>query len=413
MWGMDFAKKHSTLVAGALLVAALFFSIGYNHGKDVALSSAEATRLTNTGEGKPDQVDFAPFWKAWTIVQEDYVPTSTSSKPVTDQSKVYGAIQGMVASLGDPYTVFFPPVESKQFASDIKGSFTGVGMEVGVQGGVLTVVAPLKGSPAESAGLRAGDKILKIDDKETSHLSTEEAVSIIRGKEGVPVTFSIARAGTGATLSITVVRQVINIPTIEAKDIGNGIYYIALYSFTENSPNLFRESLRKFVDSGDQKLILDLRGNPGGYLEAALDMASWFLPPGAVVIREDYGGEKPETVYRSKGYDVFTDKLKFVILVDQGSASASEILAGALSEYGKAVLIGEKTFGKGSVQELVPVTPDTSLKVTIARWLTPNGKSISKEGITPAIVVKRTEADLKAGKDTQLERAVEYLKTGK
>jgi carboxyl-terminal processing protease len=195
--------------------------------------------------------------------------------------------------------------------------------------------------------------------------------------------------------------------------LGESMYYIALYSFSENSPNLFRSALRSFVESGDTKLILDLRGNPGGYLEAAMDMASWFLPPGKIIVREDFGAGKEETVYRSKGYDVFNDNFKFVILVDSGSASASEILAGALSEYNKAILIGDQTFGKGSVQELVPVTDDTSLKVTIARWLTPNGNSISQEGITPHILVKPTEADIKAGKDVQLERAKEFLRTGK
>ncbi|MBX4195866.1 S41 family peptidase [Candidatus Parcubacteria bacterium] len=410
---MDFRKLSSNAVAGAILVAALFFSLGYNRGKGAGLASAAQSELRNTAEGQPPQVDFAPFWKAWGIIKKDFVPTSTSTKAASDQKLVYGAIQGMVSSLGDPYTVFFPPVESKQFASDIKGSFTGVGMEVGIQNGSLTVVAPLKGSPAEAAGLRAGDRILKIDDKDTVNLSTEEAVTLIRGAEGTPVNLTISRTGKPLPFEIRIVRQVINIPVIETKNLGNGIFYIALYSFTENSPQLFRGALREFIESGSGKLVLDLRGNPGGYLEAALDMASWFLPPGAVVIREDYGGEKEETIFRSKGYNVFNDNLKMVILVDAGSASASEILAGALSEYGKATLIGEKTFGKGSVQELVPVTGDTSLKVTIARWLTPNGFSISKQGITPKIEVKRTEADFKAGRDPQLDRAVEFLKTGK
>lgn len=409
---MEFAKKHSTSIAGVLVLAALCFYFGYQRGHDQALASAAVAHLTNTTEGEPSQVDFSSFWKAWSIIGEDYVPTSTSTGPVTDQSKVYGAIQGMVASLGDPYTVFFPPVESKTFATDIKGSFTGVGMEVGIQDGGLVVIAPLKDSPAEKAGIHAGDKILKIDDKVTSGLSTEEAVDLIRGEAGTSVTLFLSRDGK-TPFEVKVTRDVINIPTIETKDLGGGIFYIALYSFTENSPELFRQALRSFVESKDTKLILDLRGNPGGYLEAALDMASWFLPSGQIVIREDYGGNKEQTLYRSKGYDIFTDQLKFAILVDGGSASASEILAGALSEYGKATLIGEKTFGKGSVQELVPVTDDTTLKVTIARWLTPNGVSISKQGITPQIVVGRTDEDVKAGKDPQLDRAVQFLKTGK
>lgn len=409
---MDLAKTRGTVWAVCIVIALASFALGHERGERAALYSAEASFLENTSLGQPDGVDFAPFWKAWSIVKRDFVPTGTSTKVVTDQALVWGAIEGMVDALGDPYTVFFPPVESKAFAADIKGSFSGVGMEVGQEGGMITVIAPLKGSPAEKAGMRAGDKILKIDGKDTTNFSTEEAVRLIRGEEGKPVTLTVGREKL-SPFEVTIIRQIINIPTIDAKSLGDGVFYIALYSFTEASPSLFRGALRDFVESGDSKLLLDLRGNPGGYLDAALDMASWFLPPGTVVIREDRGPGKEENLFRSRGYDIFPDDLKFAILLDGGSASASEILAGALSEYDKATLIGEKTFGKGSVQELLPVTGDTSIKVTIARWLTPKGRSISEEGIEPDIEVKRTEADLKAGKDTQLDRAIEFLKTGK
>ena len=367
--------------------------------------------LLNTKDGEPKEVDFAPFWKAWSIVNKDFVPTGTSTV-ATNQERVWGAIEGMVASLDDPYTVFFPPVESKQFAADIKGSFGGVGMEVGQEDGVITVISPLKGSPAEGAGLRAGDKIFKVGDKDVSRLSVEEAVNYIRGPEGTTVTLTIGRAGK-TPFDVKIVRQIISVPIIDTEELEGDIFRISLYSFTENSAVLFRSALREFIESGNNKLILDLRGNPGGYLESALDMASWFLPAGTPVIREDKGEGKEENIYRSRGYDIFTDKLQMVILVDGGSASASEILAGALSELGEATLIGETTFGKGSVQELVPVTDDTSIKVTIARWLTPNGKSISDEGIVPDISIKPTEADIKSGKDVQLDRAIEFLKTGK
>ncbi len=187
------------------------------------------------------------------------------------------------------------------------------------------------------------------------------------------------------------------------------MFVISLYNFSANSPNLFRESLRKFVESGSDKLVVDLRNNPGGYLEAALDMASWFLPTGKLVVTENFGDGKGKTEYKSKGYDVFTDKLKIAILVNEGSASASEILAGALSEYGRAALIGERTFGKGSVQELVPITSDTSLKVTVAHWFTPMGRSISNGGLSPDIEVKLTPENTKDGADPQLDAAVKYL----
>jgi carboxyl-terminal processing protease len=208
-------------------------------------------------------------------------------------------------------------------------------------------------------------------------------------------------------MEVKIKRDTIKVPVIETESKSGGIFVIKMYSFSATSAYDFRGALRKFVESGDNKLILDLRGNPGGYLEAAIDMASWFLPAGKVVVKERYGDGK-EDVYRSVGYDIFK-KLPMVILVNEGSASASEILAGALQEQGVAKLVGQKTFGKGSVQELVPVTGDTSLKVTIAKWLTPNGRSISDMGLEPDVKVDFTEKDLAAQKDPQMEKAIEML----
>jgi carboxyl-terminal processing protease len=408
--GMEFFKKHASSVVLCIILLSIAFFFGFNSGKQSALGTLAGTlNIENKSTGEPATVDFGAFWKTWNLINEKYVVTATSSKSVSDQDKVYGAIQGMVASLGDPYTVYFPPVESSNFASEVRGNFEGVGMEVAAQGGVLTVIAPIKGSPAELAGVLSGDKIVKIDNKDTSGLTTDAAVSLIRGQSGTVVTLTVVRSTKKTPFDIKVTRGVINIPTINTTKLPNDIFKIDLYSFTADSPNLFRGALREFVQSGDNKLIIDLRGNPGGYLDAAIDMASWFLPSGKVVVRESFGPNKDETVYRSKGYDVFNNKLKVVILVDSGSASAAEILSGALSEQGVATLVGEKTFGKGSVQELVNVTPDTSLKVTVARWLTPNGLSISKQGITPKFVVDRTQADVEAGKDPQLDKAIELL----
>jgi carboxyl-terminal processing protease len=298
-------------------------------------------------------------------------------------------------------------------------------MEVGIKDERITVVAPIKGSPAERAGIKTGDQILKIGDTSTEGLALEAAIKLIRGKAGTSVTLTLGRAGEKAPLEIKVTRAVIDIPTIRTKTKDevatagsseggtglrkDGIFVIELYSFSANSANLFRNALKDFVDSGSKKLILDLRGNPGGYLEAAVDMASWFLPKGEIVLKEEFGKQKEEHIYRSKGYDIFGDDLQMVILVNGGSASASEILAGALSENGVATLVGTKTFGKGSVQELVKITPETSIKVTIARWLTPKGTSISKTGITPQYVVEFTEANLLDKKDPQMEKAVELL----
>ena len=404
---MEFLKKHVALLVLGAVIAIGSFYLGFNSGEK-SLSTA-IVGIENAAEDQPASVDFAPFWKAWNLINEKYVPASTTSKAIGDQEKVWGAIKGLTDSLDDPYTVFFPPVESELFEADIRGNFEGVGMEVVAKDGAITVIAPLKDSPASRAGIMAGDRIVKIDDRETSNLSTEDAVQIIRGPKGTRVTLTIFRNGETEPFDVGVVRDVINIPTINTKELPGGIFIIELYSFSAQSPNLFRGALREFVLSDNNKLILDLRGNPGGYLEAAIDMASWFLPSSSVVVREDFGRSGEEKVYRSKGYDIFSENLKFVILIDRGSASASEILAGALAEHGRAVLVGDQTFGKGSVQELVNITSRTSLKITIARWLTPNGLSISENGIEPKFLVKYSAADREAGRDPQLEKAIEIL----
>src|SRR3989344_8031821 len=343
---MEFLRKHSALLILALIIAFTSYRVGVNVGEETKANLTQ--RLENATEDQPMGVDFASFWKVCSLLEEKYVSASTTAPDVSDQEKVWGAIEGLTSSLGDPYTVFFPPVESEMFEADIRGNFEGIGAEIVAQEGAITVIEPLKDSPAERSGLQAGDRIIKIDDRETTGLSTEDAVQIIRGERGTPVVLTIFRAEAKEPFDVTVVRDTINIPTIDTKELPNGIFVIELYSFSAQSPNLFRAALREFILSGNDKLILDLRGNPGGYLEAAIDMASWFLPSSAVVVREDFGQSRDEKVYRSKGYDVFSDKLKFVILVDRGSASASEILAGALAEHGKAILVGDKTFGKGS-----------------------------------------------------------------
>jgi len=380
--------------------------------------------LFNADKGKSQNVDFSPFWKTWQVLNENYVNgtaaiNSTTTKIATDQDRVWGAISGMVDSLGDPYTVFMPPVEKTKFEEDIRGNFSGVGMEVGYKDGVPTVISPLPNSPAKKAGILAGDKILKIDGVSTVNLTLDEAINKIRGKEGTKVTLTVLHDKDKESVDITIVRAIIIIPTIDTK-IVNGktasdkIFVINLYNFSAQSADLFRTAIGEFAKSGSNKLILDLRGNPGGYLDAAVDMASWFLPEGKAVVRESSGVNKGERVYRSAGYDIFKNKnLKMVILIDKGSASASEILAGALSEYGIAKLVGEKSFGKGSVQELIPITDDSSLKVTIARWLTPKGKSLSQNGLDPDYIVKSlvvTAISTIPAKDTQFDKAVELLK---
>lgn len=422
MWN----KRKIGLIVGSAVIVAAIFSFGVYVGVGLPGENKITQML---GKRPPRQLegntDFGLFWQAWDLVEQRYVDIGK----VERQDMVYGAIAGMMKSIGDPYTVFFPPKENEEFQTEIKGEFQGVGMEVGIRKDILTVISPLKGSPAERAGIKSGDKILRIDEHSTAEISLEEAVRFIRGPKGTKVKLVIARNGEDEVLTFEIERAVISIPVIntssEKAPIGddgkpapedkykelasqNGIYTIALYNFSESSSLQFRNALRNFISSGKTKLILDLRNNPGGYLESAVDIASWFLPQGALVVEEDFGKGNKEA-HRSRGYDIF-NKLPMVILVNQGSASASEILAGALRDHGVAKLIGEKTYGKGSVQELLPLTASTSLKITIAKWLTPNGVSISEKGLEPDFKVEFKKEDADKGIDPQMEKAIEVLK---
>jgi carboxyl-terminal processing protease len=399
---MNFQDRKLVIFLIGLPAAIFIFFIGVyvGGGKSYAPNPA----LNDTSAITADQ--FNSYWKVWHILDEKFVEAGST----TPMQKVYGSIQGLASSYGDPYTVFFPPVESKTFAEDIAGNFEGVGMEIGIKDKQLQVVAPIKGSPAERAGVKSGDLILKIDDKVTADMPVDAAVKLIRGKQGTTVKILFLVKGASKPVERSIVRDIINIPTLETGTKPGGIFTIRLYSFTAQSPDLFRNALREFVLSGNHKLILDLRGNPGGYLDAAWDMASWFLPTGTTVVTEDFGKNESPTVYRSKGYNIFNKNLVMYILVDGGSASAAEILAGALKENGIAKLVGTKTFGKGSVQQLIPITSDTSLKVTIARWLTPGGHNLSHDGLEPDYKVEVTEKQIADKVDAQMDKAVELLK---
>lgn len=394
-------ERYKHILVGLVLASVLFycgFYLGNKKGNTI-LRESDNFSVANMD----------PFWKAWKVLDEKFSKVSSTSPNVSAEDKVWGAIDGLARSYGDPYTVFFPPKENKMFEEEISGSFSGVGMEIGIQDGVLTVISPIKNTPAFRAGVKSGDKIFKINERPALDLSTDEAIQLIRGESGTSVVITFIRNGVKEPIVKTIIRESIEIPTVSTKILPEGVFLIELYNFSAVSPNLFRQSLREFVESGTNKLIIDLRNNPGGFLEASLDMASWFLPTGKVVVTEDFGGKQDNIVYKSKGYDVFNDNLKMVILVNQGSASASEILAGALKEYNKAVLVGEKTFGKGSVQELVSITDKTSLKITVAHWFTPLGHSISEQGLKPDIEVKLTPENTKNGADPQLKSAIDYL----
>jgi carboxyl-terminal processing protease len=407
---------HSSLTRQAVtlaLVAALGFGAGaLVFGNAQAQSIiAKVPIIGNNLDATPDQsADLTAFWQAWNALNANYVITHASSTMPTMSEKIQGAIQGLAASYGDPYTVYFPPTEAKSFNENISGNFGGVGMEIGEKNNVLTVISPLKGTPASAAGIKAGDQILAINGTSTEGMSTDEAVADIRGAVGTTVSFVLNRAGK--EVDVKVVRATIQVPESDDGLIKNtGVYKIALYEFTANSADLFNSAFTRFKQSGSKLLIVDLRGNPGGYLDAAVNIASHFLAKGTTIVTEDYGGKQPSDVATSLGTDDVPAGTKIVVLVDGGSASASEILAGALQDNKVATIMGTQSFGKGSVQQVINIG-NGELKVTVARWLTPAGHWIMGNGITPSIVVP-IATSTPAGVDPQLDRAVQFLTTGK
>lgn len=402
------------IIVAAALIGGVSFYYGYQNGTQKP-SVTLIKGVTNLEDGKETSADFSLFWDAWKVLRDKYVDSGN----VTDQDMVYGAISGMLASTGDPYSVFMPPKEAGDFSQEISGEFGGIGAEIGIRNDQLVIVAPLKGTPAERAGLKAGDAIIKINGKSTEGVSTENAVQMIRGEKGTQVVLTLFREGWPDTKDFSITRDAIQIPTLDWKmlnDAGkedpNGkILYIQLYNFYEKAPLLFYQALAQSINKEPKGVILDLRNNPGGYLDAAVDIAGWFLDRGSVVVSEKFRSEEDgHTSLRAQGVPIFRNT-PTVVLINQGSASASEILAGALKDDRGVKLVGKKSFGKGSVQELIPIKADALVKITIAHWLTPNGTLIDKNGIMPDVDVNLTEDDVKTNKDPQLEKAVETLKS--
>ncbi len=375
------------------------FYVGQLYGYVAPIKGA-----ANLEVGKPEGIDFSLFWDAWRIVQEEYAGPG----PLNFQAMVHGAIKGMVQSLGDPYTTFMTPDNAKIFLEDISGSFSGVGMEIGIRDEKLLVIAPLDGTPAAKAGLRPGDHIVQINkDTVTSDLTIDEAVALIRGPEGTTVTLSILREGWTEPRDFAVERAVISIPSLEW-EMRDGVAYVKIFQFSEKLQGDFAD-LERNVLRGTDTIVLDLRNNPGGFLHVAVDIAGWFLQRGELVAIEDFGSDIKREEHRARGNARLYNH-KVVVLINEGTASASEILAGALRDNRGVLLVGEKSFGKGSVQELKELKDESSLKVTIATWLTPKGNLIADKGLEPDIKVEITDEDFDAGKDPQLDKAIEVLK---
>ncbi len=343
---------------------------------------------------------FRVFWEVWGILQEEYYGPLPS-----DRENTYNAIRGLVDGLGDPHTVFADPEHTQLLNENLSGSFEGIGTYVEMRDGRLIIVSPLPDSPADRAGLRPGDVVLAIDGEPTEGLSLFDAIMRIRGPKGTRVTLTIERPGE-PPFDVEVVRARIDVPTVEAGQLADGrIAYLRVYEFNERATHEVRAALRKLMADEPQALILDLRDDPGGYLHVAVAVASQFIEDGVILTERHKDGTTQ--VHRAQGGLATDPNLPLVVLVNQGTASASEIVAGAIQDHGRGVLLGERTFGKASVQVTHTLSDESSLRVTIAHWFTPSGREIHGEGLTPDIEVVQPEGEV--GQDAQLEAAMRYL----
>lgn len=390
-------------------VAAVFLIIGIVGGYVFGINRFKVNsklQITKGDAPTSQSADYNLLWDALDELNSKYV-----DRPLDQQKLMYGAVSGLVAAAGDPYTVFFDPTTAKDFADQLKGTFDGIGAEVGVKNDQIVVIAPLEDTPAEKAGVAAGDAILAINAESTAGMTIDQAVNKIRGQAGTDVTLTILHQGKRQAQDIKITRAQINVKSVKyAQQQVNGkkIAVITLSQFGDDTRNLFEQAVSQILANGDTGIILDLRNDPGGYLETAVDVASNWVDAGSAVVKEvDYKGDTD--TYKASGINRLKG-IKTVVLVNGGSASASEILSGSLQDYGLATLVGEKTFGKGSVQQLDDLKGGSQIKITVAKWFTPKDRGINKIGLEPDIKVERTADDVNAGRDPQMDKALELLK---
>lgn len=379
---------------GALL---LVYFIGVNVGN----GTISLVTPASSNKDMPASLNLSEVNNVYKLLRTNFDGELNTEK-LTD-----GAKAGMTKATGDPYTEYFNPKEAKEFNEQLSGTFSGIGAQLGKDDeDNIIIMAPISGYPAEKAGLRAKDVIVSIDGKSTAGQSIDEAVNKIRGKKGTDVTLEIMREGADKK-TYTITREDIKVPSVEYEILPNNIGYIEITQFWDDTAQLVSKAEQKFRSAGVKQVVLDLRSNPGGSLDAAVDVANMWVPSGKTILQEKRDNKVVQT-YTSSGKTLF-DGTKTVVLIDEGSASASEILAGALKDNGIAKLIGMKSYGKGSVQQIIPLNNGGELKVTVARWFRPNGENIDKKGIKPDMEVKLTEDDYKNGKDPQKDEALRIV----
>ena len=353
--------------------------------------------------GKISQdLDFKMFWDVWDVLRTKHADGDKS----TDKQMFYGALEGLTASLGDPYTMFMSPSDTKSFMDDLSGTFEGIGAQIGIKDDILIIIAPLEDMPAQKAGLKASDKIIAINDEITAGISVDEAVRKIRGPKDTTVKLTILRDGLREPRDFEITRGVIQVKSVKTEMRDDEIFVVKITNFNGDTEGLFNKAVNEIIQKQPSGIILDLRNNPGGYLDTAISMASKWIENG-IVVSEKFGTGEQSNLY-SFGPTKLKD-FKTVVLVNEGSASASEIVAGALQDHKKAILVGKQTFGKGSVQTMDNLSDGSSLKITIAKWLTPNGKNINEEGIAPDETVEITQEQWDAGEDPQMDKAVDLI----
>ncbi len=397
--------KISTIIVLFVFILIGIFRIGYTAGQAGYTFSIKEFKVVNKANPQAE-VDYSLLWQALDVVGKKYI-----ERDQIDQKKVlYGAISGAVAAAGDEYTQFFDPETLAQFKTELQGTFSGIGAEIGKRDGHIVIISPLDDSPAQRAGLLPQDIIVRVDDKPTDNLSSDQVVDLIRGESGTQVKLTLFREGRNGTFDITIVRAKIEIKSVKVsyKQVGDKqLAVLKISRFGDDTQRLFNTAVSEIKSKNVSGIVVDLRNNPGGYLDTSVEVASDWLEKDKLIVKEAHS-EKDIINYNSTGINRLGG-IKTVVLINGGSASAAEILSGALKDNGKAILIGEKSFGKGSVQELVPLAQNTAVKVTVAKWITPGGKNLHKDGLIPDIEVKLTEDDAANNRDPQLDRSLQEV----